>query len=530
MLENTFQRLAIDFFRPKSQFGEDFSTTREQINEEAEILKSRSKDTKIRRAEFKTSLDAFFARIERGEPSKEAAQIRELVRKQLDQLTQIPNAEKAAKALLKAEADWHLALASLERSITVERPRGVGLTKALNSDWVAYQANVNRIRRDVLEPLKTDIEEWITEAASGDAVRVDRHRRAIASLDQKQSEAQAEFRRLRKEVDERAISLAQRVNEILRRSGERLQGAFRDILVEVDRADTSKVSEADLFRLQGAWEARADRAARDIREFLGSLRDQLSSLTRAVSAGTTLDVTTAALESEVESLRDQLELYAELAQAGMAVGIVQHEFANTVRTVREAISRLEPWGSETPELKKLHRTLQDGFDHLDSYLSLFTPLSRRLNRTAIDLSGEEIRNYLIEVFAARLDEERIQLQATAAFLDRIIHAFPSVILPAFVNLVDNAIYWISSDPESVREILLDAGDDAYLVTNGGPGIPLRIAERIFEFGQSTKPGGRGMGLYLSQQALRSQGFNLELRSAGENEWPVFAITIPESEG
>ncbi len=92
-----------------------------------------------------------------------------------------------------------------------------------------------------------------------------------------------------------------------------------------------------------------------------------------------------------------------------------------------------------------------------------------------------------------------------------------------MNVVDNAIHWITTVPGGDREILLDADKDAFLISNSGPGIPLRLADRIFEFGATEKPGGRGMGLFIARQALRSNGMNLTLRKAGENVRPQFAI-------
>ena len=131
------------------------------------------------------------------------------------------------------------------------------------------------------------------------------------------------------------------------------------------------------------------------------------------------------------------------------------------------------------------------------------------------------------MFGGRLERSGIRLRATPVFDRRIVRAFPSTLLPAFVNLVDNAIYWIGSDPESEPEISLDAEDGGFLVGNGGPGIPLRIADRIFDFGESAKPGGRGMGLYLAKQALQREGLNLTLEAAGEDVQPVFRIGTVE---
>nr|WP_302685139.1 ATP-binding protein [Pseudomonas syringae] len=45
----------------------------------------------------------------------------------------------------------------------------------------------------------------------------------------------------------------------------------------------------------------------------------------------------------------------------------------------------------------------------------------------------------------------------------------------------------------------------------------RYQERIFEFGETQKVGGRGMGLAISREALQKEGFELELVQFGINK-------------
>ncbi len=64
-----------------------------------------------------------------------------------------------------------------------------------------------------------------------------------------------------------------------------------------------------------------------------------------------------------------------------------------------------------------------------------------------------------------------------------------------------------------------------LVRDTGPGIPKRDHEDVFESGFTRKPGGRGLGLYISRETLRKVGFRLELLQS-EGEWgTTFSIRI-----
>lgn len=88
---------------------------------------------------------------------------------------------------------------------------------------------------------------------------------------------------------------------------------------------------------------------------------------------------------------------------------------------------------------------------------------------------------------------------------------------------------LTTKNEGVKSIYLDADDRGFIVRNNGPGISIRDAERIFEFGITNKPGGRGMGLYISRETLRKDGFDLVLENPGENNSPTFRIVTENND-
>ena len=89
-----------------------------------------------------------------------------------------------------------------------------------------------------------------------------------------------------------------------------------------------------------------------------------------------------------------------------------------------------------------------------------------------------------------------------------IVGYPSTFYPVFVNLVDNAIFWLKDRPE--RRITLDLRDGRILVSDTGPGIPKRDRDSVFELGFSRKPGGRGMGLYIARAVLARADYELTI--------------------
>ena len=281
--------------------------------------------------------------------------------------------------------------------------------------------------------------------------------------------------------------------------------------------------------LQEKLQQQIGEAAHSETDRIEAVISQVQSMAEAIGSGDSLSDETAALEAEYLGAKEQLTLYAELAQIGTALGIIQHEFGATIRSVRENIRRLGEWADLDEELADVYSSIRASFEHLDGYLGFFTPLNRRLHRHKIPIVGEEIRRYLQHIFGDRLERHEITMYATREFDQKMIEAFPSTYYPTFVNLIDNAIYWIVSRQGGERSILLDADEYSFTVTNTGPGIPLATKDWIFGFANTEKDGGRGMGLYISHETLAQDGADIILENPGEDNDPTFRIILPEED-
>jgi len=235
---------------------------------------------------------------------------------------------------------------------------------------------------------------------------------------------------------------------------------------------------------------------------------------------------TEAMEEELDELRERRDSDLELAQIGLALNTVSHEFEKTVGNIREGIGRLGAWAAENPELEDLHRELRLSFGHLDEYLALFTQLDRRTHQKRVRITGKQIFEFLERLFSQRLERHHIKFTATKQFAERALNSFPSSIYPAFVNLVDNSIYWLQRN-RGERHIWLEADGLDFVVRDNGPGISIRDRENIFALNFSRKPGGRGMGLHISRETLARVGLMLKLDPREDGSGATFRISPPE---
>jgi signal transduction histidine kinase len=161
--------------------------------------------------------------------------------------------------------------------------------------------------------------------------------------------------------------------------------------------------------------------------------------------------------------------------------------------------------------------------HLDEYLTLFTQLDSRTHSSKVRITGKQIFEFLERLFWQRLKRHRIQFVASKQFMQRALNSYPSSIYPAFVNLVDNSIFWVQRN-RGERRITLDADGSDFLVRDNGPGVSTRDRENIFALNFSRKPGGRGMGLHISRQTLARVGLRLTLDERTKAEGTTFRIS------
>lgn len=527
VLINLFERLALEFFRQSAPQSDAYWEKRNELISQSELLKKQKKKADERRNEFKTLLDTFFNAYETGEFERRSDKIQLRVERKLEHLMTLENDGDLALGVRSLEADIGVRLREIEDAATISKPRGLALTTRLEKDWASYQRVSNNVRDKIISPLRKEINELIREATANRITEAQRREAALDLLEKQKSELVRDLSALRNDAYAAQEQMRITLKEVVREEF----GQFRET-VEKLLIDFTKQTAENPTSLEAARSTLQRELAR-IREqetaLLEAIKRQMIEFTEGLRERETVDDRVGALEQRAERLEEQLEFYSDFAQMGMAVGILQHEFEKTARNIRVAVKDLKPWADGTPELKKVYVRMRNSFDHLDGYLKLLDPLGRRLNRIKAELSGDEIRLHLRRIFRRMLEEDNIELVATDAFLSRKVKCISSTILAAFVNVVDNAIYWVANGAKNEKVIHLDVDNEGFLVSNSGPGIEERLRERIFEFGESSKPGGRGMGLAISRDTLKREGFDLELLQAGANVEPIFRIRTTSSD-
>lgn len=204
-------------------------------------------------------------------------------------------------------------------------------------------------------------------------------------------------------------------------------------------------------------------------------------------------------------LRDDLNRINQVAQLGVTVEILGHELNSNEHMIREGIRQIRKVGNVPGT-----RLVEEGFEALSQQLEFLSPLKVSGSRTRRVLSGQEILDYVLGFFGIIITERNIQIHASSEFKAFSVEEQPSRLLPVFVNLVNNSVYWLVNSHAQNPEIYFSTKDGKIIVSDNGPGVDSIDQSSLFKmFFTRKSSGGRGIGLYLCRVNLMAGGHSIE---------------------
>ena len=526
ILKNFLVQVAADFFREEGVYGERFVTRKRELEETARHQRARAKKATAKRSKFKQDLTAFFERMEAEKPLKRVLELGVEINGRVREAGRDADPRRAATRILQIESQARTDLRKLASRYRISKPR-IGMSRALQRQWADYQEAFESLQSGISD-IRDSIERVVTAEAVKAGVDVSARARLEAALNDMAQTAKSKAKAARSDTEKVADNILCGARDVAAGCVRDVEATIRNVTAEFNRRDIADLDDENLVAERTALETPILEALENAIRTLNSLRSQLA-VVDGTADSSVLDQL-AALEQSNVALKEEAAADLELAQLGMAIEIISHEFGAAIRSIRLGLRSLKAWADVNHELMPLYQGIRGSFDHLDGYLTLFTPLQRRLYRKAVDIRGWEIHEFLTNLFDARLARHNVELVKTDAFASATIVGYPSSFYPVFINLVDNAIYWLSGQNERIqRRIQLDAFGKVFRVSDSGPGVHARDREAIFDSGFTRKPGGRGMGLHISRQTLREVGYELVLEDRGLDWSTTFLIAPTEEE-
>ncbi|MFK7603539.1 sensor histidine kinase [Deinococcus sp. SM5_A1] len=128
----------------------------------------------------------------------------------------------------------------------------------------------------------------------------------------------------------------------------------------------------------------------------------------------------------------------------------------------------------------------------------------------------------------RADLNRLGVSVVTAYADApLVQTDPVQLEQIVLNLLRNALDAVQDTPDPVIElsIVLEGGGWNLSVRDNGPGIAAEVAPRLFTPFTTSKAGGLGLGLSLSQTLAQGMGGDLSGANAGVGG-AVFILSLP----
>lgn len=220
------------------------------------------------------------------------------------------------------------------------------------------------------------------------------------------------------------------------------------------------------------------------------------------------DLLTGWYMEQKEKLEDKLKMTNELAQLGISVEIIDHEFNVLYAKMAQSISFLQNYADEHPEIQDTYSQLKVSFQHMEANYKMLKPLYRTTRRQKTEFSGAYILSGMQAFFSEKLKQYRVDLSASPDFMGYTFFSYESVITSVFINVINNALYWLIPVEDRKIRITYRPATEEILIMNNGERIDDRILDDIFTLFFTRKREGRGIGLYLARMILRSVGLDI----------------------
>jgi len=125
----------------------------------------------------------------------------------------------------------------------------------------------------------------------------------------------------------------------------------------------------------------------------------------------------------------------------------------------------------------------------------------------------EVLEKVIRIYKNVLNRAKIKVNVKKVDSPLIAKCTDAILLQLFINLFDNAIYWLGTTniKNKTITITLDGTEGTLIFSDNGPGVNKEDIPYIFEpFYSGKGEEGRGLGLYIARQLLERIDYDIWL--------------------
>lgn len=244
--------------------------------------------------------------------------------------------------------------------------------------------------------------------------------------------------------------------------------------------------------------------------------------------------------TERSFLIQRAETTENLAGVGLSVETASHDIMAVMRrgliALDSLISETQKPGSLSKEVVNRELiSLRGMLSFIEAQLKDIQLLFKSTKQRRKDIRVREILEKVQKLFSLSLSKDNIAFNIVERGSPLVAKTTDAVLLQLFLNLFDNAVYWLHSKTSGKRqiEVMLHGDEHILIFSDNGPGIKPDDAPYIFEpFYSGRGEEGRGLGLYIARQLLDRHDYSIELSDTKRNkllEGANFVISFVKDE-
>ncbi|MGG0753394.1 ATP-binding protein [Brevibacillus laterosporus] len=243
-----------------------------------------------------------------------------------------------------------------------------------------------------------------------------------------------------------------------------------------------------------------------------------------------------AQEEEDHNKQEKFRYEQEIAQLKSLVGlagqgIIVESLTHELNKIESSISDYARESKRTLLTSKLisqqdiHKisNFQDAILHEVSFLQMqLKHLEPTYRKNRAILSQISIKSLLKELYQSdgpmSQKAQKANINVNILGEDILIKANKGILVTIFDNIFLNSLYWVNQNVSKKKSIQfeLDTFESSIVIWDSGPGFHPDIVKRIFEPYESMKPDGRGLGLYIVKELIRSLNGSIEIIESEKN--------------
>lgn len=243
------------------------------------------------------------------------------------------------------------------------------------------------------------------------------------------------------------------------------------------------------------------------------LRYKISNNHEAVNL---IDTYEKAYKIEKNVLHDRIKKVENLAAVGLSVETASHDVMLLLKKAIEQLDNLAIQMTRTgnvdidsiySRVSGIRGTL--GFvESQTKDIQLLFPSTKTKTK---NLKIKEIIDKVVQLYNRAFRENNIRYNVFEIGSPLIVKTTDAVLLQVFINLFDNALYWLKYTSDKKVEIYLNGNENQVVFSDNGPGIKNDDLPYIFEaFFSGKGDEGRGLGLYIARQLLERYDYSINV--------------------